>query len=98
MTDTTTTESERYLAICPGPYTGSGYFGKGATVDEAKQNAKNHGGKLNRFIVYRMPDGATNVQVDDLGQVRWRWDREDHPLAGKRVTLEVVAKRGVEEE
>jgi len=76
-----------YLAMAPN------YFGFGATVEAAKARLKAEGGKLVRYVVYRMPEHSTDPTVDGMGRVGWQWeDGYDGPPI---VELEVVAKRGV---
>lgn len=61
MTTTTTT----YLAI------GAFSWGVGNSPDEAKRKCRRFAKRGERLSVYALPDGATNVRVDDLGSVRW---------------------------
>jgi hypothetical protein len=78
----------QYLALCPN------YWGKGETIEEAKRQMKAHGGKLTQYVVYQLPPGVTEVDVDPFGQIRWKWPKG---YQGKRhgVDLPIVAKRGV---
>jgi len=83
---TTTTNPTTFVALCPN------YWGKGATVDEAKKNLKEAGGNLTKYVVFRLPDGATNVGVSPVnGAIDWEWAEG----ADTTRTMEVVAKRGV---
>lgn len=85
-TETTTTTTHTYIALCPH------YWGKGSTVDEAKKNMKEPGGTLVRYIVFLLPPGAENATVDPFdGTIRWEWAEG----ANTSLTTEVVAKRGV---
>jgi len=78
MTDT-------FIAMCPH------YWGKGETIDKAKRAMKAAGGSLTRYVVYAMPDGATECRVDDMGYLRWNYTI-DAPNHGQPT---VVASRGI---
>lgn len=81
-----------FIAISPGQY-GGGYYGKGNTVDEAKEEMKRQGGTLKAYVVFRLPEHSVNAFVDDIGQIRWMWpDGYDGP---HHVELEQVASRGL---
>lgn len=51
-----------------------GYWGKGATVEEAKANARAVGARprARGWLVKQMPDGATDVTVDGHGSLTWK--------------------------
>lgn len=75
-----------YVAMSPN------YWGKGETPEAAKRELRAAGGTLSRYVLYRLPDGATDVGVDGMGQIRWLWD-EDY-TGPRAVELEVVERRG----
>lgn len=84
-----------FIAISPGTY-GGGYYGKGNTVEEAKQAMRRQGGSLSRYVVFRLPEHSVNAYVDDFGVIHWMWpEGYDGPL---HVDLEEVAKRGLKQE
>ena len=79
--------SDQYIAVSPG------YWGRGATIEEAKATLKKFGGNLNKVVVSELPVGAVGAFVDDLGTIRWTW-AEDYD--GPRIVdLPVVYSRGV---
>lgn len=84
----------KYIAISPGPYTGSGYYGLGETVDEAKANCKAQGGRLTHYVVKQLPDGATDVGVDSIGQITWKWE-PGYDAEPRIIHLPIVATRGL---
>jgi hypothetical protein len=73
-----------YIAMAPN------YWGKGATVEEAKKELKKAGGTLTQYIVFQLPPGAEDAFVDQLGTVRWTWAEG----ADKTQESVIVAKRG----
>lgn len=79
-------QSRIYIALCPN------YWGKGATVEEAKKNMKEAGGSLVRYLVKLLPLGATEVTVSPVdGTIEWIWAEG----ADRTGTTEVVASHGV---
>ena len=56
-----------YIAMCQN------YYGRGFTVEEAKQHMVSQGGNLESYFVKRLPEGATEVMVDFMGQIHWTW-------------------------
>lgn len=83
MTDYTTAP---FLAVCPN------YFGKGFTIEEAKTNLKGQGGSLGQYVVYRLPEGTTGGQIDQMGNLRWKWAEG----ADRSAKAEIVESRGLE--
>jgi hypothetical protein len=81
-----------YIAVCPSEAGYGGYYGKGYTVEEAKANLKGAGGSLTRYLVYRLPEGATAGYVDDWGGFCWTW-KDDAP--DKNAVGETVFQRGM---
>lgn len=57
------------------------YWGVGASADEAKDKARKAGGAANGrklgWLVKRLPEGVTNVVVDDAGGLSWTPDPSD---------------------
>lgn len=79
-------ETPIYVVIAPN------YWGKGSTVDEAKRNLRKEGGKLTKYIVYRLPQGTLNAWVHPVhGGLQWEW-KDD---ADTSLKPEIIAKRGV---
>lgn len=69
------------------------HWGRGDTVEAAKNTTRKHGGRLTQYVVYKLPDEAIDPFVDDLGQIHWTWPEDyDGP---RIVDLEIVARRGV---
>jgi hypothetical protein len=87
-------EHYQFIAISPGPYTGSGYYGLGNTVEDAKAQCKAHGGKLTHYLVKQLPDHAVDIKVDGMsGQITWTWEEgHDGPF---HTALPIVATRGL---
>jgi hypothetical protein len=81
--------TEQFLAV--NPVGGGGYWGTGDTIDDAKKALKGAGGRLDRYVVYRMPAGATEVHVDGLGRMAWTWTDG----ADTEVKPEIVVSRGL---
>jgi hypothetical protein len=89
MTEQTTTETnpEAFLAVAPRGY--GGYFGKGATADEAKAELRKQGASLSGgYFILAMPPGAETVGVSMMGDITWRWaegaDRTGQPVEVRR--------------
>lgn len=74
-----------YLAMSPN------HYGKGSSPEEAKANLKRFGGTLKQHIVYLMPEGSSEHQVDDLGSLRWKWDAD----ADRTSEAVVISHRGL---
>lgn len=73
-----------YVALAPN------YWGVGETAEAAKQNMTEAGGSLKKYVVYRLPEGATDVQVDPIyGQVSWAWEGPaPAPRFGEMIVVE----------
>ncbi len=81
-------DPRRVIAMVPG------YWGKGATLDEAKDNARKAGarGRLNgQWLVKQLPEGAVDVYVDEMGNINWFWlkgaDQEARPVVLESPTM-----------
>lgn len=83
------TNTEKF--VCINPQGVRGVYGKGETVAEAKANVKANHGKLDRYLVWEMPDGATEVGVDMMGRLTWMWAEG----ADRNAEPKIVAKRAV---
>lgn len=46
-------------------------WGRGATAEDAIQQARRNGGKGKDYIVFSIPEGGTNLAVDPLGRIWW---------------------------
>lgn len=88
------TQTKHWKYICQTA-TYPGYYGLGQDVGEAMRNCrKQPGAKMNRYVVYRLPEKAVNPYCDQFsGAVSWTW--EDGYDGPRQVTLEIVASRGV---
>lgn len=87
---TTTTNAPRlggYLIL-----TGDQRWAWGATPEEAKKNVRRFGGRTGRRLIYRLPAGAVDAWVDDMGNMRWDWDED----ADQSAACELVESVGVE--
>lgn len=69
------------------------YWGWGTTPAEAIarcRKATSHGISLakGKRLIYKLPLGATNAYVDDIGQIAWTWadDAPDRTATG--ITIE----------
>lgn len=67
------------------------YWGRGHTAEEAKENLFKEGAtKIEPRIIKKLPDGATDPWVDEMGCICWEW--ED---GGSRTgSCEIVEKKG----
>lgn len=88
MHDTATmTETAPMFVVIAGHY-----WGRGDSLDKAKDACRNVGGKLTRYVAYRLPMGASDPYVSGMGQLCWTWE----PAADRSAEPTIVAKRGVD--
>ena len=67
------------------------YWGRGKTPEEARKNAREAGGRGNRWYTKRLPVGAKDPYVDDLSSIAWGWE-PGYEDSGVETALPVVAK------
>lgn len=48
-------------------------WGRGATPEEAKKNARKAGGQGDEWYIKKLPPGAVNPYVNDWGGIEWTW-------------------------
>lgn len=64
-----------YLAVCPN------HWGKGETPAKALEDTPTASYSLDAFVLYKMPEGATGVHLDDFGAIRWTTGEGQDPDA-----------------
>lgn len=52
------------------------HWGRGRLMAYAKRAMTKAGGDPGACIVYRLPLGAEDPQVDDMGNLSWRWSHD----------------------
>lgn len=78
-------------------YTPDMHYGIAETPKDALANAKKAGGRIGGDrAVYRLPKGAENAWVDQMGAAHWEYP-EDMPEAERKYGMELVPEfsRGV---
>lgn len=72
-------------------------WGRGTTIDEAKRNARAAGGKGNKWIIRRLPEGVVEPYVNGLGTICWVWADSHVPEdpADAPTSVVVACGRGV---
>lgn len=50
-------------------------WGKGATAEEAKKQARKHGGRGSCWVIFKIPEWGFDSWVDGLGRAHWKWTK-----------------------
>ncbi len=80
-----------YVAIYPH------YWGRGLSVAAALKEARRQGGSGPHYVVYRMPYGAVDPVVNEMGRMFWTW-AEDTTEDERKADVEIVLDKSPKKE